>query len=158
MTRTALVVEDQPVFRRFLRLRLEQIGWSVSDAGDALQAKNIFRDAQPQLVTLDVLMPEAGGVSSLDLLRTIRAESPQTVVHVLSSVLSTKDRQLFIDEGASTFSSKPFLSAVEFEGLLVRAKALFEQLAELPHQSVGAADVRVSGPQRPQGGSILPSK
>jgi hypothetical protein len=38
------------------------------------------------------------------------------------------DRQLFIDEGASTFNSKPFLNASEFEGLLVQAKALFEQL------------------------------
>jgi DNA-binding response OmpR family regulator len=128
MRRTALVVEDQPVFRRFLCMRLEQIGWSVSDAGDALQGKHIFRDAQPQLVTLDVIMPEAGGVSSLDLLRTIRAESPRTVVHVLSSILSLTDRQLFIDEGASTFNSKPFLNASEFEGLLVQAKALFEQL------------------------------
>jgi DNA-binding response OmpR family regulator len=77
-------------------------------------------------------MPEACGVSSLDLLRTIRAESPRTIVHVLSSILSLKDQRLFIEEGASTFNSKPFLNAGEFESLLVRAKVLFEQLADMP--------------------------
>jgi DNA-binding response OmpR family regulator len=129
IARHALVVEDQPVLRRFIRMRLEEIGWQVRDAGDALRARSLFREMRPQLVTLDVVMPEAGGVTALDLLRSIRSESPRTVVHVLSSVLSRKDRQLFIDEGAATFSSKPFINAAEFKTLIEKSAALFEQLA-----------------------------
>jgi DNA-binding response OmpR family regulator len=130
MVRAALVVEDHPMVRRLTRVRLEQIGWKVSEAANALEGKTIFRSVRPQLVVLDVIMPEENGETSLDLLRTIHAESPGAIVNIVSSVISPEDRQKFISEGATSFISKPFLNGEEFEKLIVQSKTLFEELGE----------------------------
>jgi len=130
MVRAALVVEDHPLVRRVTRARLEQIGWSVSEAANAFEGKRVFRAVRPQLVVLDVIMPEESGLTSLDLLRTVHEESPGTVVNVVSSVVSAEDRDRFISEGASSFFSKPFLNADEFEKFMMQSRILFDQLNE----------------------------
>src|ERR1700730_11277824 len=121
MVRAALVVEDHPVVRRLTRIRLEQIGWKVSEAANALEGKTVFRSVRPQLVVLDVIMPEENGETSLDLLRTIHAESPGAVVNIVSSVISPEDRQKFLSEGAASFISKPFLNGEEFEKVILQS-------------------------------------
>jgi two-component system, chemotaxis family, chemotaxis protein CheY len=56
-----LIVEDSPTGRSVLRRRLEEIGCEiVGEAGNASAALELFRTLHPQLVTLDLLMPQVG--------------------------------------------------------------------------------------------------
>jgi CheY-like chemotaxis protein len=118
-----LVVDDQPVIRGNLRLRFERIGCRVEEAGSALEGLEIFRKFHPQVVTLDIVMPNVGNFTALDLLRQIRKESPETDVIVISS--KTDEREEFLKQGAMEFISKPFES---FERLLAKLKPLIEVL------------------------------
>src|SRR5579864_2965309 len=106
MSVRALVVDDQPVVRGSLRLRLERLGCVVAEAEHAAQGLEIFRRFAPNLVTLDLIMPVVNGYTSLKLLRDIRSASGETDVVVISS--KEQDREEFLREGAIEFLAKPF--------------------------------------------------
>ena len=68
-----LIVDDEPMIRRFIRLLLEQSGFAVLDAGDGNEALSVFqahRDAI-SLVLTDVLMPDMNGPTLVDHIRRI---------------------------------------------------------------------------------------
>jgi CheY-like chemotaxis protein len=120
-----LVVDDQAVIRGNLRLRFERMGCRVEEAGNALEALENFRQFHPQLITLDIIMPNIGNFTALDFLRQIRKESPETDVVVISS--KADEREEFLREGAIEFISKPFEN---FERLLAKLKPLIEVLGQ----------------------------
>src|SRR6185503_9622594 len=66
-----LVVDDEPRMIRFIRLNLEHDGFEVVEAPDGLAALKQVRDALPDLILLDVAMPELDGFETLRLLREI---------------------------------------------------------------------------------------
>ena len=66
-----LVVDDEPRMIRFIRLNLEHDGFEVVEAADGLAALKQVRDTLPDLVLLDVAMPELDGFETLRLLREI---------------------------------------------------------------------------------------
>jgi two-component system, chemotaxis family, chemotaxis protein CheY len=102
----ALVVDDQPVIRDVLRLRLERLGCTVAEAENASQGLETFRNFMPDLVTLDIVMPVIAGYTALHLLRDIRKISANTDVVVVSS--KAQERDEFLREGAIEFIVKPF--------------------------------------------------
>jgi len=119
----ALIVDDQAVIRANLRLRFVHMGCEVAEAENALQGWEVFHQFQPHLVTLDIVMPNIGGFTALDLLRKIRETTDETDVIVISS--SVENREQFLNEGAIEFVAKPF---EKFEGLITKLRPLIQIL------------------------------
>lgn len=119
----ALVVDDQPVIRGNLRLRLARLGCEVREAEHAYKALSVYREFQPQIVTLDIVMPVINGFAAIDLLREIRKSGNQTDVVVISSKLAAREE--FVKEGAIEFIAKPF---EKFDGLIRKLEPLIQAL------------------------------
>lgn len=67
--KTVLVVDDDPSIRALIRLYLEGAGYGVREAGDGRQAMRLLADQPPDLVVLDIFMPEMDGLEVLQKLR-----------------------------------------------------------------------------------------
>jgi two-component system KDP operon response regulator KdpE len=99
-----LVVDDEPRMIRFIRLNLEHDGFEVVEATDGLAALNQVRDALPDLVLLDVAMPELDGFETLRLLREISS----IPVIMLTARGEEDDRVRGLELGADDYVTKPF--------------------------------------------------
>lgn len=123
----ALIVDDQAVIRRHLRLRFARLGCEIAEAENATRGLEVFRSFHPHLVTLDIIMPEVVGFTALDLLRRIRKEDNTTDVVVVSS--RADDREEFLREGAIEFISKPFEN---FDRLITKLQPLIDAMNRKP--------------------------
>ena len=110
MTRTILVVEDEPTLRETLVEALETEGFRVVSAADGGVALTAFRAQHPDLVLLDVMLPELSGI---EVCRIIRAESGVPIV-MLTARDSELDKVLGLELGADDYVTKPF-SLAELE-------------------------------------------
>jgi len=99
-----LVVDDEPRMIRFIRMNLEHDGFEVIEAGDGLAALQQVRDSLPDLVLLDVSMPELDGFETLRLLREIS----HTPVIMLTARGEEDDRVRGLELGADDYVTKPF--------------------------------------------------
>jgi len=125
VTVPALVIDDSPIARRIIRYHLVKLGFRVvGEADNAAQGLQLFRELKPKLVMLDVMMPERGGVSGLDAFRTMKRETPDVVVVVVSAVPFVKTRDTFLNEGATAYVVKP-LSQFSFEPVRQKLQRLF---------------------------------
>jgi len=101
---TALIVEDEPSIRRFVRLALEAEGWQVFEAGTVRQGLVDAGTRRPELVILDLGLPDDDG---LNYLRDLRSWSGVTVI-VLSARTDEADKIAALDAGADDYLTKPF--------------------------------------------------
>ncbi len=99
-----LVVDDEPRMIRFIRMNLEHDGFEVVEAADGLAALKQIRDALPDLVLLDVTMPELDGFETLRLLREISS----LPVIMLTARGEEDDRVRGLELGADDYVTKPF--------------------------------------------------
>jgi two-component system OmpR family response regulator len=99
-----LIVDDDPRLREVVRYALTQAGFRVREAGDGRAALEEIARKKPDLVVLDVVMPELDGV---EVCRRIRMESSMPVVF-LSSKGEEVDRVLGLELGGDDYLSKPF--------------------------------------------------
>ena len=102
--KTVLVVDDEPRIVQLARDYLENAGFNVLTAGDGSSAVHAFRTRRPDLVVLDLGLPELDG---LDVTRTIRAESPTPIV-MLTARDDELDKLLGLELGADDYITKPF--------------------------------------------------
>lgn len=100
-----LVVDDEAELLAELAPMLERAGYSISTAGDGLQALRMMEQDQPDLVVLDVLMPRLDG---REVLRQLRAAGNWIPVILLTRVGSPTERALSLQEGADDYLNKPF--------------------------------------------------
>jgi len=99
-----LVVDDEPRMVRFVRMNLELEGYRVIQAGDGLETLEKVRDDLPDLVLLDVMMPDMDGFETLARLREI-----STVPVIMLTVKSDEeDRIRGLELGADDYVTKPF--------------------------------------------------
>ena len=103
-TPTALLVEDEPQIRRFVRSALEEEGWQVEEAGSLQRGLIDAGTRQPDLIVLDLGLPDGDGV---DFLKDLRKWSSVPVI-VLSARVNEADKIKALDAGADDFLSKPF--------------------------------------------------
>jgi two-component system KDP operon response regulator KdpE len=103
-TQTALIVEDEPQIRRFVRAALEAQQWHVFEAGTVAQGLVEAGTRRPDLVVLDLGLPDGDGV---DFLHDLRAWS-QVAVIVLSARSDEADKIAALDAGADDYLTKPF--------------------------------------------------
>ncbi len=112
-----MVVDDSMFMRRLIRQAATEAGWEVvGEAGNGREAVELFPQVQPDLVTMDVVMPEMSG---LEALRKIRELDPNAQV-VMVTALDQKQTLLdSIRDGAIDFIVKPFDQA-RIVGLLAK--------------------------------------
>lgn len=114
MTRI-LVVDDDSVLQRTLRINLRARGHEVLLAASGRQALDFFDSEPPELVILDLGLPDLDGV---EVLRRLRKRSAVPVI-VLSARQEADDKVEALDEGADDYVSKPF----SIDELLARVRA-----------------------------------
>jgi len=102
--RLILVVDDEPRMIRFIRMNLELEGYQVIEARNGLHALEQVRQHLPDLIIMDVMMPEMDGFETLRLLREI-----STVPVILLTVKSDEEDRIHgLELGADDYITKPF--------------------------------------------------
>jgi two-component system, OmpR family, response regulator RegX3 len=101
---TILVVEDEDALADTVRYNLEREGFRVSVEADGQRGLARFRETQPDLVILDLMLP---GLSGLDVCRAIRAESQVPIIMVTAKD-SEADKVTGLELGADDYVTKPF--------------------------------------------------
>ena len=103
-TRVALLVEDEPQIRRFVRTALEAEGWTVHETATMKQGLIDAGTRKPDLLVLDLGLPDGDGVAFI---RELRAWSTLPVI-VLSARMGERDKIEALDAGADDYLTKPF--------------------------------------------------
>ena len=124
-----LVVDDEPRMRRFMRMNLDLEGYRVIEAENGLEAVNRVRDDLPDLVLMDVMMPEMDGFEALRLIR----ETSNVPVIMLTVKGEEDDRVRGLELGADDYVTKPFSP----RELASRIKAVLRR-AEMPTLAEGS--------------------
>ncbi|MFL5648708.1 MAG: response regulator [Chloroflexota bacterium] len=119
MARTILVVDDEPTLREALVEALESDGFRAVAAADGREALTLFRSERPDLVLLDLMLPELSGI---EVCRIIRAESGVPIV-MLTAKDSELDKVVGLELGADDYVTKPF----SLRELTARIRALFRR-------------------------------
>src|SRR5262249_8602675 len=112
---TVLVVDDEPPIRRFLRTSLAAAGYRIVEAEDAAGAVRLLAAEKPDLMVLDLGLPDRSG---LELIREIRQTSTVPIV-ILSARHDERAKVEALDLGADDYVSKPF----GMDELLARLRA-----------------------------------
>ncbi len=99
-----LVVDDEEKMRRLIRMNLEVEGYRVIEAKDGLEALEMVREHLPDLVILDVQMPNMDGFETLKMIR----EVSDVPVIMLTVRADEDDRVMGLDLGADDYVAKPF--------------------------------------------------
>jgi two-component system KDP operon response regulator KdpE len=102
--RKILVIDDEERMVRFIRLNLEHDGFVVIDAFNGKQALQRLRDATPDLILLDVMMPDLDGFEVLQMVREIS----NVPVIMLTAKGEEDDRVRGLELGADDYITKPF--------------------------------------------------
>ncbi|SMX25226.1 response regulator transcription factor [Boseongicola aestuarii] len=104
---TVLLIEDEPNIIEAIRFILSRDGWRVDTHSDGLTAVDAVRARRPDLIVLDVMLPNRSGYDILNDLRA-DAEFKELPVLMLTARGQKKDRELAEKLGASRFMTKPF--------------------------------------------------
>jgi two-component system KDP operon response regulator KdpE len=99
-----LVVDDEPRMIQFIRMNLELEGYRVTQAANGLEALQKVRDELPDLVVLDVMMPELDGLETLRMLREVSS----VPVIMLTVKADEEDKVKGLGLGADDYVTKPF--------------------------------------------------
>ena len=118
--KTILVVDDEPRMIGFIRMNLEVEGYQVIEASNGLEALDSIRTQLPDLLLLDVMMPNLDGFETLRMLR----EFSDIPVIMLTAKGEENDKVLGLELGADDYITKPFGP----RELSSRIKALFRRL------------------------------
>ncbi len=116
---TVLIVEDDAGISDFVNTELQHEGYSTCTAFDGRQALELFESKSPDLILLDVMIPELSG---LEVLRRIRKTSDVPVIMVTARG-ETYDKVNGLNAGADDYIAKPF----EIEELLARMSAVLRR-------------------------------
>lgn len=131
MPANILIVEDEPAIQELIALNLEHAGHHVLRARDAEEATRLVRQALPDLVLLDWMLP---GQSGIQFARALRADerTRQIPIIMLTARSDELDKVAGLDSGADDYMTKPFSP----RELLARIKAVLRrrapQLADEP--------------------------
>ncbi|MFG1793057.1 response regulator transcription factor [Nocardia sp. NPDC049149] len=117
---TVLVVDDEAVLAEMVSMALRYEGWSVTTAGDGAGAVVAAREVRPDVVVLDVMLPDTTG---LEVLGRLRAQIPHLPVLLLTAKDSVEDRIAGFTAGGDDYVTKPF----SIEEVILRLRALLRR-------------------------------
>lgn len=106
-TTTVLVCEDDPSLRLLFRLTIEPRGYHVVEAGDGRSAIELARSLEPDLLIVDMGLPDCSGI---EVVRAVRATSAlaKTPILMATGSMQPGDRLTAEDAGVDAFLYKPF--------------------------------------------------
>jgi two-component system response regulator RegX3 len=153
--KTILVVEDEPTLRETLAEALEADGFRAVQAGDGRAALEQFHAEQPDLVLLDLMLPELSG---LEVTRAIRADSSVPIV-MLTARDAEVDKVVGLELGADDYVTKPF----SFRELSARIRAVLRRGEQTgtplpPFVDLGLVRVDLAGHRVLRDGAEVPMK
>ena len=122
MSQTILVVDDEVNLRDMVRLYLEREGYRVVEAANGRDALFVARYEKPDLVLLDLMMPEMGGY---DFIRRFTKESDTPII-VLTAKLEESDKVVGLELGADDYVTKPF----GIQELIARVRAVLRRAGQ----------------------------
>ena len=125
---TVLVVDDEPPIRRFLRASLEAAGFDVVSADDAAAALAAVASEKPDVVILDLGLPDRSG---FEVITEVRKHSPVPII-VLSARSDERSKVEALDLGADDYIGKPFGVAELMARLRAALRHAFQAQGELP--------------------------
>jgi two-component system OmpR family response regulator len=126
----ALVVDDEPNLADVLASMLRYEGWDAQTAGDGATAVRVAGSFAPDVVVLDVMLPDFDG---FEVLRRLRALNPQVCVLFLTARDAVEDRIAGITVGGDDYVTKPF----SLEEVLARLRGLVRRAA-VGHANAGS--------------------
>ncbi|MGY1618775.1 response regulator [Geodermatophilus sp. SYSU D00691] len=115
-----LVVDDEPAIRELLSLALRYEGWAVSTAASGAEAVAVACDVRPDVVLLDLMLPDLDGFT---VLRHLRAEQPLLPVVFVTARDDDADRRAGLASGADDYLTKPF----RLDDVTARLRRLLER-------------------------------
>ena len=118
--RTILLVEDEETLARAVAFTLEREGYRMLTAADGAVGLAMAREAKPDLLLLDVMLPNIDG---FDLCRILRRETTMPIL-MLTAKVDEVDRIVGLELGADDYMTKPF----SMRELVARIKALFRRI------------------------------
>ena len=122
MSQTILVVDDEVKLREMARWYLEREGYRVVEAANGRDALFVARSEKPDLVLLDLMMPEMGGY---DFIRKFTQESDTPII-VLTARLEESDKVVGLELGADDYVTKPF----GVQELIARVRAVLRRVGQ----------------------------
>ena len=139
---SVLIVDDEPHIRRLLHSTLDRAGYRVSEAGSARQALAEIEANPPDVVLLDLGLPDRDGLELLPLMR----QKSKAAVLVVSARESTDEKVAALDLGAIDYVTKPF----DTEELLARVRVALRSrlVADGGRSQIEAGDVAIDLVQR----------
>jgi two-component system KDP operon response regulator KdpE len=133
--RKILIVDDEPGLRDLVRINLEHEGFGVVQAENGVLALDAVREEHPDLVILDVMMPEMDGWETCKKLR----EFSQVPVLMLTARVQSQDIVTGLNSGADDYLLKPF----NMDELMARVRALLRRVPS-PNRPVVAGNNEIS--------------
>ena len=115
-----LVVDDETVLAEMVSMALRYEGWNITTAADGASAVTATRGNRPDVVVLDVMLPDMSG---LDVLRKLREQNPQLPVLLLTAKDALEDRIAGLTAGGDDYVTKPF----SIEEVVLRLRALLRR-------------------------------
>lgn len=100
-----LIVDDALIMRKRIRDIALEVGWSAAEANNGEEAVEVYRQEQPELVTMDIVMPKMDGVTAL---KEILSIDPKAKIVMVSAVDQKAKLTECIQAGALDFIVKPF--------------------------------------------------
>jgi len=133
-----LVVDDEPRIIRFVTINLEMEGFRVIEGHNGLEALTQVREQMPDVVLLDVMMPELDGFETLRMIR----ETSDVPVLMLTVQNTEEDKVRGLDAGADDYITKPFSP----RELVSRVRAVLRRVPSLtpPESAILKIDERLS--------------
>lgn len=137
MPRRILVIDDKKELRTLLKQYLTQEGFEISTAGDGQEGLFIARQVKPDLIILDLMMPDMGGY---DFMRSYIREANSPII-ILTAKLEENDKVLGLELGADDYMTKPF----SLRELTARVRAVLRRVDKQTEQRdiLRAADIEL---------------
>jgi DNA-binding response OmpR family regulator len=163
MPETILIVEDQPALQETLAYNLKKEGYAVETVGDGRAALEAARRLKPDLIVLDIMLPEMDG---FEVARILRKEMTSAIL-MLTARDDVIDRVVGLEVGADDYLTKPFSMrelVARVKAQLRRARILREELGKsaesAPHSTLTFGDLSVDLTRREVllGGEVLAMK
>ncbi|GAB4423433.1 MAG: response regulator transcription factor [Anaerolineae bacterium] len=126
MAQTILVVDDEKKLRDMLRVYLEQEGYQVVEAGNGREALYVARHEKPDLIILDLMMPEMGGY---EFMRVFTKEADTPVI-MLTAKVEDQDKIVGLGLGADDYVTKPF----NVQELIARVRTVLRRMQKAAAQ------------------------
>ena len=154
MPKKILLVDDDPTLVEGLSYSLKREGYEVAVAADGLRALECVREEQPDLVILDIMLPQLDG---FEVCRILRAAGAKVPILMLTAKTEEVDKVVGLELGADDYLTKPF----SLRELVARIRALLrraQRLKEAAQEEVfhyGDLGINVSSRTVRRGNSLL---